>query len=187
MTVVAAAVSASGEVCMSCDSDNVDGHGRPWPHARKVLVLPVEGAGAAMLGNSGRSAVHDRIRVRLPARVPVPADVACPDDWADSVALCIEQLAREEPSLAEDGEVHARWLLGWQGRLWLVEDGAAQPAGRYSAIGSGGDLALGVLHALLDDDPAADVRTAVRRAAEAALRWNEGCRGEVLVHALPGP
>jgi len=187
VTLIAAAVGPRGEVWMSCDSDNVDGHGRPWPYARKVLTLPVEGAGQALLGHSGRASVHDRVRIRLRRQgLPIPSAYDGPDDWADALAESVEQLARESPSLAEDGEVDARWLLGWAGRLWLIEDGAAQPAGRYSALGSGGDVALGVLYALLENDPEADVAGAVRTAAAAAIRWNGDCRGQALIHELPG-
>ena len=187
VTLIAAAVGSRGDVWMSCDSDNLDGHGRPWPNARKVLTLPVQEGGQALLGHSGPASVHDRVRVRLGRQgLPLPSDFDEPDDWADALAESVEQLARESPSLAEDGEVNARWLLGWAGRLWLIEDGAAQPAGRYAALGSGGDVALGVLYALLENDPEADVAAAVRIAGEAALRWNGGCRGHVLVHVLPG-
>lgn len=186
MTVIAAAC-CSGVVWMASDSESVDDDGRPWPNARKIITIPGDASPAGLLGHTGPAADHHRVRQRLagPGGAVTADD---PDDWADELANRVDRWAREEPSLDEEGRIDSVWLLGRLGRLWLVRPGYATPLGSYNAIGSGGDLALGCLHALLGDAGPGNedqARAAVTVAVKAALRFDDSCRGEVVVRRHP--
>jgi hypothetical protein len=193
MTLIAAAVGAHGEVSMSCDSDNVDGDGRPWPNARKVLTLDVEGGGQALLGHSGRASVHDRVRIRLPRQgLPVASAFDGPDGWADALAESVEQLARDSPSLAQDGEVHARWRAHSHspGVLPTADnlDYVNLPEGRTGLAPRRDSRIRDEVHqrpvACTGDVPGVRVRApgtndSVRRSVRPGRQWRRGGRGAV--------
>jgi hypothetical protein len=67
------------------------------------------------------------------------------------------------------------FLVGYHGRLYEVWDDfqVGRPAAGYTAIGCGGDLAIGALYATRDDNPT--LRVAVALAA--AEQFSAGVRG----------
>lgn len=182
MTVIAAA-RASGTVWMAADSFGTDDDGRPWPNPRKIIEVPDVGRQPALIGHTGPAAVHHRVRQRLAVDFEAP-DVALADDaWAESLALTFGAWAREEPSLDDDGYIDSLWLLAGRGQLWLLRPDYATALGDYNAIGSGGDLALGVLHDRLgaaSSVTSEQAREAVVAAVKTALLFDTGCRGEVV-------
>lgn len=183
MTVISAAC-AGGRAWMASDSDMVDGNGRPWP-AQKIISITVGAVDVALLGHTGPASVQHRVRQRLAVEGLASGSADQDDDvWADALAVRLETWAREDPSLAEDGEIDATWLLARAGRLWRLRPGCATALDGYNAIGWGGDLALGVLHGRLEgvtDPSPATVRDAVVAGVRAALRFDESCRGDVVL------
>ena len=190
VTVIAGLVTGP-DVLMLCDDHAVDGGGRLWPNSRKITRVPVGNAGAtALIGTCGHSGLSTLTRaggIKLDA-APDPRDAASCNDWADAVGRALTDMAVDaRPPLTDDGgHVWGQAMLAHAGRLWGISEHGAWPVDRFCAIGSGGDLALGALDALLPlvDGGSVDARDALEAAGAAAVRWNEGCNGSLHLHVL---
>lgn len=143
MTVVAACTDGT-TVWMAADTaTNVQG--RPVPNAaRKIRTLFVSGGQTASplfaVAGDGALARFDQQEIDAPGR-----DL---DDWAGDVASLLTDWAMER-GLSEDGHLDGTGLLGFDGRLWVLAHHSAIPVEAYQAIGSGGDAAVGAMHAAL--------------------------------------
>jgi hypothetical protein len=69
---------------------------------------------------------------------------------------------------------------------WCSNNGEAIDRGAYATIGSGGDVALGVLDALPAPKTLAQAEKLVRRALEAACKRNCACGGRLRILTIPG-
>lgn len=169
MTVIA--VATDGQTAwMAADSCSTDGNDRAWPLAK--IARKQAGDATALVAVSGADSLLQTVRWKLALEPPSGGL----DEWAWQAAEQFTTLAVEAkpPITDKDGYVDGRALLACKGRLWMLTGHDATSAGRFTAIGSGGDLALGALTVLLAADwhPA----DAVAKACEVACQWNSGCR-----------
>lgn len=144
MTTVAA-LAYGGDVWMVGDTATTLRGNRLAGSLRKVLQFSVGDDTSALLGVSGDGAL-----AHLAQRVL--ADVAAPgrdvDAWAHRIASVLTLVAVRN-GLVDDGRIAGTMLLGYAGKLWALTHHQALPIpDGYTAVGSGGDIALGVLAAM---------------------------------------
>lgn len=179
MTVIAGAVSVDGTVRMAADTTCVMQGTRIYG-ARKIRRLLTSGGHPYLLGFAGSSALASLTEAHLPSMGIEPAGSANLDAWAQAIAEAICKIATDAtPQVTEEGNVDGVALLGHAGHLWLLAQQNASPVPLgYIAIGSGRDLALGVLASWQGDDNTdrARVATAVRIACQydtnCAIEWD---------------
>lgn len=132
---------------------------------------------------AGALRLADAIRYGLDAP---PNDLALsdPDKYVrfDLMAALREALAKHAP---KDGSVNANWgiILGIHGRLYEIDEAfsASRTRSGYSAVGSGGRVALGSLYSTTHmDSPTERVRTALAAAAE----HDDGVRPPFVIRTL---
>lgn len=68
------------------------------------------------------------------------------------------------------------------GIFYVASDMSVSHFHKYYAIGSGGDIALGVLYALYDQEP--DAESIARRSVEAAVALSTACGGDIELHKV---
>lgn len=165
---------------MASDSET-SVHDRPVSGVRKILRHPVREGGDVLVGFCGPGALVSLVRARWKLDA-VPDPGADPQPWADTCARAISQIA-VDAGLTDEGCMDATLLLGWGGQLWtLIHMQAIGHPDGVAVLGSGGDIALGVLmNTRTDTDPA----QAVTNACQVAIRCNRFCGGPVDVHVLP--
>lgn len=189
MTVIAA-VARDGRVVMAADTatnyvgTRIDG-------AVKVRAVDLWGE-QVLLAASGNGALLAVIARELPdsddvASHPPAEDVNGSDQkWADHVATAISEiLAEQAPPLLEDNSIDGALLVGWRGRIFYVFTHMATfVSGGIAAMGSGTDMAIGVMCAALTRGASPD--EAVRDAVMLACHHIEGCGigddGPLVVH-----
>ena len=191
VTVIAACADADG-VYMACDSEEHDSEsGLRYPAPPKVWHHPAGLDSTVLLAMAGDSCVTKRVKLQLNIEaIPDDADPLDCDRWADAIAGSIWQLAtgsdQDQADLTDDDRATPDYeaLLAFDGKVWyLAPTGDALLTQRtYEAIGSGKGTAFGVLYAAAAI--AADPRTAVRLAAEAAIEHVIGCGGQVHTYSL---
>lgn len=152
MSVIAAVATEDG-VHLACDSaTSLDEGGATVTRTDlKIATVPVGRRARAAVATAGRSALQPLARRLSAPHEPDPDDPDDLDGWAQAVAEALTADAAEtKPSLLnEDGdEFDGEVLLALHGRLWLLAANLAIHTPGYLAIGSGRDVALGVLHAL---------------------------------------
>jgi ATP-dependent protease HslVU (ClpYQ) peptidase subunit len=171
MTVIAGIVQ-DGVVWMGADSLATMG----WSLSSRILEEKIarrpvhveDGEGAEMLlGTSGSVRMGQRVTWRLdPPTLRKGKDVF---DWALEFADRFQELLAEDKGGRDkgDGHAHGRLLVGFQGRLFILDGAYGVVEGRhgYNAIGSGQELALGALYATRDLPPERRLRLALRAAA----------------------
>lgn len=184
MTVVAA-IARGGRIVMAADRQTNYGVQAIYG-AQKIRRLTVgkDEVLIACSGNGGLLAVLQRNLYDALVGAAVPdadAELVEVQRWADTIAAAAtEVLAATQPPLLEassDGSsqsIDGAVLLGWGGYLFylfthqavLVPDGIA-------SLGSGSELALGVMHTALElgNDP----EGAACRAVHLACRFVDGC------------
>lgn len=154
MTVVAAAIDPDGTIAMAADTMSCYGdtalYGTLKAHAHDV------GEGrSALIGHSGSGSLHAVVRRHWVCEGS--PDPVCTDDeadaWADAVAEAIAAVAVEAtpPVTDSDGAADGAVLLGYAGRVWVLSQQDAVPiyrAGRFAALGTGREVAVGVMHSL---------------------------------------
>lgn len=154
MTVVAAIASA-GRVVMAADTVT-QYHGTLVQGARKIRRLRFEGAEEILISGSGNGAIVQTIPQRLKTfTTPKPHDGdASWNEWAEIAACRVTDfLVDTVPPLTTTSEgggtvVDGSFLLGAAGRLWYLFTNQSVPVvDGIAALGSGSDLALGVLAA----------------------------------------
>lgn len=217
MTVVAACVDEDGGVVMAADSLVVASEGnRSWRDEKVVRLSTRDtsgGWGEWLAAPCGSSVLLGLLRHRLdPPKLPVPGGRfgATPADeerraaeherlldrWALDVCEALDGLALAR-GLADDANDKrpdgVEVLVGYDGRLWNVGTSQALRLTRgYCAVGSGGDVAVGAMHALLTRGGYADARPvpaelaleAVHAAVAAACEHDASCAPPIVVHRL---
>lgn len=168
MTTVAA-VARAGWVWMAADSCN-NVHDRPIVGSAQKITRKVIDGRPVLFGVCGAGALAQLTarRLQLP-HLPTFADWqtdAPLQAWAHDAASAVTDMARGHGITRDSGVIDGTLLMGFAGRLWTITDHQAipQPDG-IAAIGSGDELAIGALHALIDE---VDAAWAVRRALEIA-------------------
>jgi len=186
VTVVVGLVE-HGRVWMASDSFAFDGHQVLRPNPHKVRRLPIDAGQAVIFGTCGAVSLAQTALYRLKIdAAPDPADDDDCDEWAYNIAAALAGLARDTNTTTDKDAMDGAALFAWRHRLWHVTDHCALPVAGFTAIGSGCEVALGaldVLHDLSDQDP----ESKVRRAVEAACRWEGGCGLPVAVVTTDGP
>lgn len=174
MTCVAAYAAPDGSCAIACDTELGWAHHR-YTVATKVFAVPdgwlVASAGASRWQRFARELAE-----------PVPTPEAFADLW---LAWARERGHGETHELTHHQA--GSWLLARRGldgpELYVVggDGGVDRPMQAYVAIGSGAEVALGAMHALVPSGPAERV---VEAAVRAAVFHSPGCGGPVRVHNL---
>lgn len=186
MTTIAA-VRTSQALLMACDTLSASNDGRIWAVKTKLQVLgPPDDR--AVVGNCGHGMVSPAMQALGAPKAPGNADEDALDDavqrWAEELGVDLRE--RHVPT-CEDGLIDEVQLLGWRGRLWMCTDGHAQPIDAlHTAVGSGGDLALGFLDAALSafTEPHHAAGNALLAAIRCAGRHDTATGGEPYLVAL---
>lgn len=197
MTVIAA-ITDGRTVWIGSDSLATSGDVR-IPHGPKLVRKRVGRTGGDLvIGTSGTSALGPLVRYDLD--VPVPPDPEDDDDvdsWAHAVAKAITELAVEAtpPMTYEDDDatrhLDGGLILGYAGRLYIIETNLALRVAGYTATGSAREPALGALSALTALEIhrlAVKPERALDLAIRAAIAHHAGAGGDVHVErvAFPG-
>jgi hypothetical protein len=180
VTVIAAVTN--GEVAwLGADSAGLDHTGLNWPANDKLIRLSVAGRERALLAFSGngrlKGAMRDQLVLDRPDRAAQPLDV-----WARDSARRISTVAVDAhpPIVDQDnGEVDGIALLAFRGRIWRIAQDTAIAVPRAAAIGSGGDIALGVLRALDAVTPTLPMERMVETALDIVCREQSDCSAPV--------
>ena len=191
MTAIAA-VALGGTVWMAADSRSADGFDRIWtraPSQPKIVMREVDGR-QLLLASEGAGELEAIARHDLQVDgVPDVDDDGDCDAWAHRIAEALAEIAcdRKPPATGDSGDVAGRWLLGFGGRVWMLASGASLRTPWFTAIGGGGDLALGALAAA---DAAGQltielVTASLHRAISIACEFNAGCGRPVHMAAVP--
>jgi ATP-dependent protease HslVU (ClpYQ) peptidase subunit len=149
-----AALRSGKSIYMACDTMAADNSGRIWDVATKLRTIG--DPGTVVLGTAGHRSVGPLIARHVDF---TGLHAAMPDDLDDHMQDIAEQTAEvlraHHIPTAEDGLIDSAQLAAARGRLWMLTDGLAERIDAdYTAIGSGGDLALGALAATWPDDGA---------------------------------
>lgn len=187
MTVIAGCADGR-TVWMGADSQATGDDDRKW-RDRKLSRIAVGRTGEAMIGAAGDSRLSPLVRKICAPFDPNPHDDADCDGWAQAIAEAFTSLAVETvpPITGENGCVEGYVLLGYAGRLWMLTTSIAVPIpDEFTAIGSGGDYALGALAALHAQGSKLGW-PAVHTAVAAACRFSAGCSGPIDVQTVNWP
>jgi hypothetical protein len=153
VTVIAAGVDpVTRQVLIAADDASVEDD-TLWPDAGKLRRKPVKTPGSSpvevLVGTAGRKLLqHAFLTAEWPTLPRRDGDLL---DWSETVAAVHRKAARDlglVTAAEEDGDYNGAAVVAVRGRLFVVCDGAACPVRDYTAIGSGGEVARGALHAL---------------------------------------
>jgi ATP-dependent protease HslVU (ClpYQ) peptidase subunit len=155
-----AALRNGKSIYMACDTMAADNSGRIWDVATKLRIVG-DGAGhTVVLGTAGHRSVGPLITRHVDVTGLHKAPPAALDDHMQDIAEQIADVLRAHHiPTCEDGLIDGAQLAAARGGLWMLTDGLAEPIDAdYTTIGSGADLALGVLAVRgLDGSPPEDV------------------------------
>ncbi len=122
--------------------------------------------------------------LQIPEQLPSKSDMAyLVTDFVDAIrALYKDRGFMGKDNEREDG---GTFLLGYRGTLYRIGDDfqVARVARTYDAVGCGGDIALGALHATAGCGLAPERR--IRLALETACEFSAGVRAPFYVTSLP--
>lgn len=173
MTVIAGVVDA-GRVLLGGDSAGVAGYAMTVRSDQKVFVN-----GAYVFGFCGSFRIGQLLNHAFvpPAPPPDPAalDRFMATTWIDAARNCLQEGGAAFN--ASGVEYGGTFLVGVHGRLLEVDCDyqVGEPADGYAAVGCGGDIARGALHATIGVQMTAENRIAT--ALMAAERHSAGVRG----------
>lgn len=190
MTVMAAIVDG-GRVWMACDSQATDGFGRKWMHhpsQPKIVRRQVGERGLPILmGSVGHGDLLGVIeRLSILGHPDADDDDDC-NGWAAAVGAnwCESAMDLVPPPTTAGGDgPDGAFLLAAAGRLWHCAGHQAMRVDRFTAAGSGGDYALGVLHGFAAIGRLHDPHAALAIAVETACVFDESCGGPVVVEQI---
>lgn len=176
MTVIAACIDG-GQAVMGADTASFM-DGRVFHDGQKIFTLPAgPRSGEKMtFGVAGRTSINSILRRKLKI---TETDVAHRDQRVVMLTvaskICAHLVAAQPAPVDADGNIDGGCLALYRGQLWMLtqQDAAVISAG-YTAIGAGGDLALGALAAL--EDSGLDAEQRVRRAIAIAAAHSDGVR-----------
>ena len=164
-------LALKGAVHLGGDSIAIDGYSMEVRSTPKVFRR-----GAFLVGCAGSFRLADVIRYhfsppKLPEKGPLHRFMAV--DFVEALREACK--ARGIASIENNvEEVEAAVMVGVQGALFVIESDfhVGQPAPGFAAIGCGGQVALGALHAT----PALKPRARLTTALAAAHAYNAGVR-----------
>ncbi len=190
MTVIAALVH-DDVVYVATDTIATDGRQRRWHGVRKTHRMQVGLASEALIAAAGPLTLSTTWERLASNASPDTDDLADCDQWAQTLAVAYtETVAERVPPPSSEDLDQSEAVLAFAGRLWTIEAHLALPVeGAYTAIGGGGDYALGALevaHPLVVAGTIAPAQ-AVAAAVRAAIKHCASCGGDVDVQTLaPG-
>lgn len=157
MTVVAA-IARDGQVVIAADRQT-NYQNQAVFGARKVRRLILGNARSALLAATGSGGLLNVLTQHLKTddAPPPDADLTTAQDWADVIAsAATEVLAKTEPALLSTEQhdqtraIDGALLLAHGGRLfYLFTHQACHVPDGVASLGSGGEVALGAMHAAL--------------------------------------
>ena len=186
---VIAAVRKARRLVIAADSQDNFGDLRPPSDNHSAMKL--RALGEAWIGCSGW-AVYDDLIGHYVGRKSTKVALGTREDVFEFFlkfwrAMRADYPFVNEQSRAEDktpfADLDATFLIASPGGIFLVSSNMSVSLfQKYYAIGSGGDYALGALHALYDEqtDPVA----LVERAIAAAKAYDSGCGGATVVQEI---
>lgn len=176
MTTVVAASNGTTAV-MAADSMTTT-YDRRAPTARKIVRARIDGS-ELLLGFSGGGGLADAV---VAGELVFPELGPDPDSFARSLACRLADLAVTLGLLA-DGRMDANVLLARPGGVWmLIHRAAIRHNDDRSAIGTGGDMALGALDALLRTSD--DLTTCVQQACRIAVDRDIYSGGDIVAEQV---
>lgn len=195
MTVIAVVIGED-EMYAAADSISIVREtGQRYIAPPKIWRHPVgtDGSlGEVLLGFAGTLDLTTRVKLGLKIEsLPNPDDELDCWQWADRIATAVWELATGATGPHDIRDVDKapgfEGILGWAGQLYVLSSyGNAQPiVGRtYAAIGSGEDIAHGVMWACSQIANSA-APAVVQMAVTAACAHNSGCGPPVVTQSLP--
>ena len=186
---VIVAVRKARRLIIAADSQDNFGDLRPPPDNHSAFKLrEIEGA---WIGCSGWAIYDDLLGHYLRKRSARTA-LGSREDVFDFFlkfwrAIRTDYPFVNEQSRSEDktpfADLDATFLIASPGGIFLVSSNmSVSTFSKYYAIGSGGDFALGALHALYDDH--ADPAELAQRAVATAKAYDSGCGGETVLREI---
>jgi ATP-dependent HslUV protease subunit HslV len=186
---VIAAVRKARRLVIAADSQDNFGDLRPPPDNHSALKL--RAVGDAWLGCSGWAVYDDLFGHYLQKRSTRIALHSRDDIFEFFLkfwrAIRADYPFVNEQSRSEDktpfADLDATFLIASPGGIFLVSSNmSVSTFNKYYAIGSGGDYALGALHALYDGP--ADPLDLAERAVAAAKAYDSGCGGATITREI---
>jgi ATP-dependent protease HslVU (ClpYQ) peptidase subunit len=180
LTVVAALADGQRVVMAADTASNYAG--TQIQGARKIrrVEFPTGGGGMLVAGSGSGAIFAVLAGLDVEAMPPTGDSAAVWDAWAERVASTFtNRLTTMTPPLLRSTEgggqqIDGAFLLGAGGRLWYLFTHQAVPVpDGIAALGSGGDLALGVLNST--DLRAVPLQVPVVRAVEVACKYDPYC------------
>lgn len=186
---VIAAVRKARRLVIAADSQDNFGDLRPPPDNHSALKL--REIDSAWIGCSGWAIYDDLLGHYLRKRSAKTA-LHSREDVFDFFlkfwrAIRTDYPFVNEQSRSEDktpfADLDATFLIASPGGIFLVSSNMSVSSfAKYYAIGSGGDYALGALHALYDG--VSDPSELARRAIDAAKAYDSACGGETVLREI---
>jgi len=188
VTVIAAVVAESG-ACIACDSFGMDDGGVVDDHGTKLVKVSDD----IVVGCAGSYLLitwWERFGRKLWKTAAEDGDAFCMQDWIEDTWQEWIKWARNagHGKLADDGAllVPGTCIVVTPGLTTCCQgDGAVLRIQRFTAIGSGGELALGSLYTSRDDGKSPVARVA--GAVLAAIALHGACGGDVHVMSVGDP
>ncbi len=185
---VVVGVNKAGQLAIA--SDSLISFGSTRVPQENCVNRKIRQVGQAWLGSTGWS-IYGNIFQDLLAQaesLPDLADESAIFKWFN---LLWKQLHEAYPFVKDQandddspfGDLDSSFLIvNPQGIFGVAPDTSVTRFQRYFAIGSGGDFALGALHALYDEPY--DAPTLAKRAVETAIAFKGNCAGPVQVYQV---
>jgi ATP-dependent HslUV protease subunit HslV len=183
---VIVAVRKAHSIVIAADSQ--DNFGDLRPPASNHSAIKLRHVGRAILGASGWALYDDLLtdylekkpRILMTTRAEIfKFFLRFWKELRSRYSLVNDQCRSDDKSPFAD--LDAGFLVASPGGIFQVASNlSVSEFKQYFAIGSGGDYALGALHALYETTD--DAEEIARRAVAAACAYDSGCGGDVLVH-----
>jgi ATP-dependent HslUV protease, peptidase subunit HslV len=186
---VIAAVRKARRLIIAADSQ--DNFGDLRPPSDNHIAVKIRHVDTAWVGCSGW-AIYDDLLAHYLRKRSVKTNLNSRDEIFDFFlkfwrAIRTDYPFVNEQSRSEDktpfADLDATFLIASPGGIFLVSSNMSVSCfAKYYAIGSGGDYALGALHALYDEVP--DPKILAERAIAAAKAYDSGCGGETITEEI---
>lgn len=186
---VIAAVRKARRLVIAADSQDNFGDLRPPPDNHSALkIREIDGA---WIGCSGW-AIYDDLLGHYLRKRSVKTGLHSREDIFDFFLKFWRVIRADYPFVNEQSrtedktpfaDLDATFLIASPGGIFLVSSNmSVSTFTKYYAIGSGGDYALGAMHALYAKE--ADVVNLAERAIDAAKAYDSGCGGATVVREI---
>jgi hypothetical protein len=157
MTVIAGIVGPNGEIYMAGDSAGTDGSGRQSVNTVSKVFIP-RLSPAFVVGICGDYRLGQVLKYALVIGAPGPREDLegfMSTEFVDAARLTFDEAGILTKSKSSVDQFGGTFLVGYQGRLFRIEDNfqiITDDRG-YMACGGGEDLALGALFASQNVEP----------------------------------